>query len=263
VLIERLWPEQNRLRNYQYLVACGETGDALAIDPLDAPLLLAAARRRGWQIRQILNTHHHRDHTAGNAELAAATGARILAHEGAAATIGGVDVGLAAGASLRVGRSIEFECLDTPGHTLSHLCLFAHAEEPVLFSGDTLFNAGVGNCHGGSPDALFDSFANRLARLPDATRVMPGHDYLLNNLAFTLDREPSNPVARSLMGELAGRDALAMPVTTLAEEKTFNTFLRLRNPEIVAGLRERFPTLPAEPSPREVFLALRELRNGW
>jgi hydroxyacylglutathione hydrolase len=263
VLIERLWPVQNRLRNYQYLVACEETGEALAIDPLDAPLLLDAARRRGWRVTSILNTHHHRDHTAGNAELKAATGARIHAHVGAAATIGDVDVGLEPGASLRVGRSVEFECLDTPGHTMSHLCLFAHAEQPTLFSGDTLFNAGVGNCHGGAPEALYDTFARRLWRLPDATRVMPGHDYLLNNLGFTLDREPSNATARGLVEALSGRDALDMPVTTLGEEKTFNTFFRLRSPELVARLRERFPDLPASPAERDVFLRLRELRNAW
>jgi hydroxyacylglutathione hydrolase len=54
-----------------------------------------------------------------------------------------------------------------------------------------------------------------------------------------------------------------MPVTTLGEEKLFNTFLRLQNPVIIAGLREQFPDLPEKPSPREVFVALRALRNKW
>ena len=55
----------------------------------------------------------------------------------------GVDRGVAAGDVIRVGRHIELQCLDTPGHTLCHICLFAHADEPALFSGDTLFNAGL------------------------------------------------------------------------------------------------------------------------
>ena len=76
---------------------------------------------------------------------------------------------------------------------MTHICLFAHADTPALFSGDTLFNAGAGNCQGGGdPDALYTTFATQLAKLPDATRLYAGHDYLQNNLGFTLDREPGN-----------------------------------------------------------------------
>ena len=62
---------------------------------------------------------------------------------------------------------------------------------------------------------------------------------------------------------LADRLAADMPVTTLAEEKRFNAFFRLQNPEIIAGLREKFPELPENPTPREVFVHLRLLRNKW
>src|SRR5262245_22504574 len=129
--------------------------------------MLETARRHGWRITQILNTHHHDDHTAGNAAIRAATGAKVLAHAKAASIIGDVDVGLADGDAIRVGRGIELECMDTPGHTMSHMCLLAHADSPALFSGDTLFNAGAGNCHqGGDPVVLYETFATRLARLP-------------------------------------------------------------------------------------------------
>lgn len=262
--IERVWPD-TRLRNYHYLVVCKETGEALAIDPFDAGLMLATAKKHGWQITQVLNTHHHHDHVAGNDALRDATGARVLAHAGATPLISSrVDVGLGAGDVIRVGRSIELQCLDTPGHTMSHLCLFAHADQPALFCGDTLFNAGAGNCHnGGDPVALYETFATQLAKLPDATRVYAGHDYLANNLAFTLSREPSNAEARALGDKVAGIAPLQMPVTTLAEEKHINTFFRLGNPQVIAGLREHFPDLPEQPAPREVFVALRALRNKW
>jgi hydroxyacylglutathione hydrolase len=260
--VERLWPD-TQLRNYHYLVVCEDTGEALAVDPFDWQLMFSTARTRGWQITQILNTHHHKDHTAGNEPLRQATGAKILAHAAAASVIGGIDRGLTHGDVVRVGRS-ELECLDTPGHTMSHVCLFAHADQPALFSGDTLFNAGAGNCHqGGDPGALYETFVNRLSGLPDTTLIYAGHDYLLNNLGFTLDREPSNSSAAELHASLQNRAALAMPVTTLADEKNFNTFFRLHNPEIIARLRERFAALSATPSPREVFVALRELRNKW
>jgi hydroxyacylglutathione hydrolase len=263
VHVERIWPD-TRLRNYHYLVVCKETGEALAVDPWDANLVLATARGHGWTIRQILNTHHHHDHIDGNEAVRAATGARVLAHAGAASLIGAVDQGLNDGDVIRVGRSVELECLDTPGHTMSHVCLLAHGDRPALFSGDTLFNAGAGNCHnGGDPVMLYETFASRLAGLPDHTEVHAGHDYMMNNVGFTLDREPGNQIAQELRATLANRLAMEMPITTLGEEKRFNTFFRLQNREIIAGLREQFPELPENPSPQEVFVRLRALRNKW
>ena len=151
--VDRTHWSGNSYRNFHYLIASAETGEALAIDPLEWRLCLDKARARGWQITQILNTHEHRDHTGGNAGLLKATGAKLLAHAAAAQRIGGVDRGLAKGDVIRIGRDVELECLDTPGHTLAHVCLFAHAAQPALFCGDTLFNAGAGNCHNGGDPA--------------------------------------------------------------------------------------------------------------
>jgi hydroxyacylglutathione hydrolase len=147
---------------------------------------------------------------------------------------------------------------------MAHVCLFSHGEEPALFCGDTLFNAGVGNCHnGGDPEVLYDTFAKQIARLPDATRVYPGHEYLGRNLEFTLDREPDNKAAAAWLSSSKGQNAAEAPVTTLGEEKDFNTFLRLESPGVIARLRERFPEIGERPSPRTVFLKLRQLRNSW
>ncbi|MBK6866258.1 MAG: hydroxyacylglutathione hydrolase [Ideonella sp.] len=263
MIVERIWTG-NAYRNFNYLIACPDSGEALAIDPLDHVKCLAAARANGWQITQVFNTHEHADHTGGNAAIIAATGAKLIAHERAGARIAGVDRGVGAGDVIKVGRRVELECLDTPGHTMCHICLCAHGDRPALFCGDTLFNAGAGNCHnGGDPQALYATFAGQLARLPDATRIYPGHDYIANNLAFTLDREPGNSAAQALLERIQDQDPAQALVTTLADEKEINTFMRLTNPAVIEHLRERFADLPANPDPQTVFVKLRELRNRW
>jgi hydroxyacylglutathione hydrolase len=194
----------------------------------------------------------------------AATRARVLAHAGAASRIGGVDRGLIAGDIIRIGRTVQLRCLDTPGHTLTHICALADAEEPALFSGDTLFNAGVGNCHnGGEPGLLYETFAGQISQLADATRVYPGHEYLARNLEFTLDREPGNAAAARLLASVLESDPANAIITTLGVERRINSFLRLREPEIIARLRASFPDLGEHPDARAVFLALRKLRNSW
>ena len=155
---------------------------------------------KGWTITQILNTHHHRDHTGGNDQVIAATHAKLLAHANAKDQIEGIDRGLKAGDVIKVGRTVELECLDTPGHTMSHICVRSRGDVDALFCGDTLFNAGAGNCHnGGHPNELYNTFAAQLAKLPDTTLVYPGHDYIANNLRFTLDREPDNAKAKAML----------------------------------------------------------------
>jgi len=76
VIVKQIWTG-NAYRNFNYLIACSETGEALAIDPLDHEKCLKAAKDEGWTITQILNTHEHRDHTGGNDAMVKQTGARI------------------------------------------------------------------------------------------------------------------------------------------------------------------------------------------
>ncbi len=263
MIVEQIWTA-NAWRNFNYLIACPETGEALAVDPLDHVRCLGLAKDKGWTITQIINTHEHGDHTGGNQAMVAATGARLLAHHQAGDRIAGVDVGLQAGDVLTVGRTVEIDILDTPGHTLSHVCLLTRTDAPALFCGDTLFNAGAGNCHnGGHPKALYLTFTSQLAKLPDNTRIYPGHDYMLNNLQFTLAREPGNKRAQELLAALEAHDPDNALITSMALERAVNTFFRLDNQEVIDGLHQEFPDLPANPDEKTVFLKLRELRNKW
>ena len=263
MIVKQIWTA-NSYRNFNYLIACSETGEALAVDPLDHEKCLQAAVREGWSITQILNTHEHRDHTGGNEALAQKTGAKILAHKNAKDSIPNMARGLSAGDVIKVGKTVELEALDTPGHTMCHICLRSHTDKPALFCGDTLFNAGAGNCHnGGHPNELYKTFAEQLNKLPENTQIYPGHDYIENNLRFTLNREPDNAAAQAMLAKLAGQDPNAAYVSTLKIEREINTFFRLTSPSVIAKLRESFPDLPDHPDPKTVFVKLRELRNKW
>jgi hydroxyacylglutathione hydrolase len=263
MLTEQIWTA-NAYRNFNYLIACGQTGEALAIDPLDHEKCLATAKAKGWTITQILNTHEHGDHTGGNQAMVAATKAKVLAHRNAKDKIPGMDRGLRAGDVVSIGKTVELECLDTPGHTMAHICLLAHGDTPALFCGDTLFNAGAGNCHnGGHPTELYNTFVGQIEKLPGETLIYPGHDYIARNLGFTLDREPDNAKAKAMLPAMEAQDPAKALVTTLALEKEINTFLRLTSRSVMQRLREAFHDLPEDPDPKTVFLKLRELRNEW
>ena len=262
MIVEQIWTG-NAYRNYNYLIACPHTGEAIAIDPLESQMCFDKAKEKGWNITKILNTHEHGDHTGGNISLVKLTGAEVMAHEGASLNIPGMTKGLKEGDVLKIGKEVELEILDTPGHTMTHICLLSKTDKPALFSGDTLFNAGAGNCHnGGHPEELYETFNKKFSNLPDTTLIYPGHDYLKNNLEFTLDREPNNKQALKLLNSIKNSEAGSV-ITNLKMENDINTFFRLSNNTIIDRLREDFPELSSNPSQKEVFLLLRKLRNKW
>ena len=250
----------NDLRNFTYVIAL-DNGDALVLDPWDADASAEAVTSAGLSLKAVINTHEHWDHTRGNEALVAEFGCEVWAHENGQGKIPGLTRVLTAGESIALSDTEALRVLDTPGHTYAHLCFLITREgEPqAVFTGDTLFNAGVGNCHnGGSPEALYETIAQQFHTLPDHVAIYPGHDYLANNLAFTLSLEPSNTTAKTWLDRVKDVDPGVSPVvTTIGDERSFNTFFRLDNAEIKSTLEM------AEASERDVFLALRARRNSW
>ncbi len=266
MLVEQI-PVNNSLRNYMYLIACPETLEAVAIDPLDHALCLKRAQELGWSIRGVINTHEHFDHIGGNEQVIAATGATLYAHHQATDKIPNVDVALKAGDKVQVGSSVALISLDTPGHTFCHTCLIFEGSDnqpPALFCGDTLFNAGVGNCHnGGNPQAMYQTFVEQIFVLADETQIYPGHDYIVNNLEFTLDREPDNAAAQSLLSAMQQWSSEKHFISNIAMEKAVNAFFRLESDTVISVLQNQFSDLGESPSKEQVFLKLRQLRNSW
>lgn len=260
MIIKRMYMN-NPLRNYNYFIVCEKTSEALLIDPFDASICLNIAQQNQWSITKVINTHEHLDHTQGNQAVIESSGAELFAHYNGQGKIDGVNHWLKAGDKLTVGHTIEFEVLDTPGHTFAHLCLFKQAPEPMLICGDTLFNAGAGNCFSGDAEKLYHSFSTQLYLLPDDTKVYPGHDYIENNLEFSLNREPDNTFTKDLLKEVRNTPPETQIVTTLAMEKQMNPFFRLQNAQIQALLTIEFPEMSQ--SEKDIFVHLRKLRDHW
>lgn len=248
--------------NFFWLVT--DADDALLVDPIDATVAIDAVRREAPSRVRILTTHGHPDHAGGNAEVAAALDARVLAPADAIHWPVPHDRGLRHGDSITLGAS-AFDVHHAPGHTDDHIVLHAPG---ILISGDVFFVAGAGNCrNGGDPGELYRTFHQRLAHLPDETRFHPGHDYASRNLAFCLHVEPDNGTAAALRERIADHARSDGPVlTTLGEERAYNPFHRVHDEVLQRRLRERFPEAvdhevqdPAE----QAFRALRHLRDSF
>ncbi len=242
--------------NYVYLLAEGE--DAALVDPGDAETALALARAYGLRPRFILHTHGHADHTGGTADVRRELGARVYGHAADGSWFE-PDVNLGAGRELALGE-LRLRIHPSPGHTPGSVL---YEWQGRLLTGDTVFWGGCGNCkHGGDPKRLADTFLGPIAALDGTLEVHPGHDYAEQNLPFALDLEPNNRAAATQLAAARARhDADEEPqATTLAQERASNPFLRTAAREVREALAKKGI---AASSPREVFLALRRLKDAW
>jgi hydroxyacylglutathione hydrolase len=221
--------------NYVWLAHEPGSGETAVIDPAVAVPVLDAAAARGWSITQIWNTHWHPDHTGGNAEIKAATGCIITGPVAEAARIATLDRTVGEGDRVRLGP-IEAEVIEVPAHTAGHIAYYLPSEQ-VAFVGDTLFAMGCGRLFEGTAEQMFANM-QRLAALPDETRVYCAHEYTLSNGRYALSAEPDNQAiaARLAVVEAARERGEATVPTTIGLERATNPFMRARD---AAQLAER------------------------
>lgn len=209
------------------------------IDPWDGEFLLDWAASEKIKLTGVLNTHAHHDHIRGNEALQKAGVPLLKSHP-------------------------HFSAQAVPGHTMDHVA-FQLLDGPHFFPGDTLFQAGVGNCkNGGDPGALYHTVQELERLLTDDIHIHVGHDYLAKNLSFAAHVEPHNAAVKKRLTELDGRMSYELPAHTWGEERRLNPFLRLHSPELRQRLHELVPDLATGVTSDEMlFRALRGLRDHF
>ncbi len=178
------------MQNFTYIVEDEDTDQAIIIDPSwDLMELELVIKRNNLKIKYIINTHHHFDHTLGNAGMINSTGAKVIQHEYSELNY---DISVRDGDIIEFGGS-SLKVLHTPGHSRDSICLIG---DGIIFSGDTLF---VGNCGrvdlpGGSSRELYHSLFDIIYFLDDSLVIYPGHNYGSSPTSTIGKEKASNPI---------------------------------------------------------------------
>jgi hydroxyacylglutathione hydrolase len=246
--------------NYLWLLQEPRTKRCAVVDPGDAqPVLTWLAAHPGWQLSDILITHHHPDHVGGVVQLKAQCGARV--HGPANENIPGRDNALADGDCIEV-LGLSLQVFAVPGHTLGHIAYYHAAEQPLLFSGDTLFAGGCGRLFEGTAAQMQHSL-QRLAQLPGNTLIYCTHEYTLSNLQFAQAVEPLNAqIAQRLAHviSLRAQGSITLP-SNMALELATNPFLRAHKPCVKEKIDQRDNC--QHTSVEAVFASLRAWKNQF
>jgi hydroxyacylglutathione hydrolase len=234
-----------RLAHASYLVGCGETGDALVLDPArDITPYLQTAQEQGLSIRFVAETHIHADFVSGSRQLASLTDAQIIV-----SGEGGLDwqYRLPQGDNVRIVThgdtilvgNVVLEVLHTPGHTPEHIAYLLTDTKTTLrpigiFTGDCLFVGDMGR-----PD-LLDNIANQRQASELGARLQ-----FRNVQTFRTMPDYLQIWAAHGAGSACGKALGAIPSTTLGYEKLVNPAFQIANEdEFVAWLLDGQPDIP-------------------
>ncbi len=165
--------EVGNMQNFTYILEDEDTDAAIVVDPSwDIEEIQEVIEKNNLEVKYIVNTHHHFDHTIGNEALVKITGAKIIQHNASALKN---DMTVSDGDKIKFGNS-ELTVFHTPGHSKDSICLVGDGK---IFSGDTLF---VGNCGrvdlpGGSAKELYHSLFDIICKMDEKLDLYPGHNY--------------------------------------------------------------------------------------
>lgn len=228
---------------------------ALIVDPGDATVVQQYLQQQQLELAVILITHHHPDHTGGIQELKQRwPDVMVYAPALEQQKIPYADIWLKDNDLVDlVDFNLTFQVMQLPGHTLGHI---AYYSAPVLFCGDTLFNAGCGRLFEGTAAQMWQSLS-RILTLPDQTLVYATHEYTLANLEFARWADPDNTELMNYQHWCQQQREMQQPTlpTPLAVQRQINPFLRAEN----VGLQHRWQQHNAV----DLFTALRSAKDRF
>ena len=224
-----------RTDNYAFLLHNADTGQTAVVDAPEVPAIEAALKTRGWELSDILITHHHDDHIAGVDALRARFGARVIGAAADAYRLPKLDLALTEGEVVVVcGEAASV--IDVSGHTLGHIA-FYFAASHAAFTADSLMALGCGRLSEGTAALMWASM-QKLRALPADTLICSGHEYTANNARFAMTIEPGNPdlVARVAAITAARAQGRFTVPSLLALEQQTNPYLRADVPALAAAI---------------------------
>ena len=176
---------------YTYLLAPGEGGEALIIDPVleQVDRYLQLLEELDLKLAKAIDTHVHADHISAIGALRDKTSCVTMM--GRQSSVDVVSMRIDDGDRIEI-EGIALDAIYTPGHTDDSYCF---AMKDQVFTGDTLLIRGTGRTdfQNGDPRAAYDSLFNKLLTLPDETLVYPGHDYKGDTVSTIGEEKAFNP----------------------------------------------------------------------
>jgi hydroxyacylglutathione hydrolase len=220
-----------------YVIVLQRGRRAAVVDPAVAEPVARALEERHLELEAILHTHHHSDHIGGTPGLLRRwPGAAVIAAAADRERIPLQTRGVAGGDRLEVLHE-PVEVLDVPGHTRAHIAFWL-PRSGHLCCGDTLFVGGCGRLFEGTPEQMHASL-QRLAALPDATRVWCAHEYTEANLRWAAAEAPEDAAIEARLEEVVGLRRRGLPTvpSTIASERATNLFVQAHNGTELGRLR--------------------------
>jgi len=240
--------------NYAFLIHNEATGETALVDVPDAAPIQAELDSRGWQLSDVILTHHHWDHIDGLPDLN--TNARVIGAKADAHRLPPLDHAVSEGETFTLCGE-DAQVFDVSGHTNNHIALYLPASG-MAFTADSLMAMGCGRLFEGTPAQMWDSL-QKLRALPPETIICSGHEYTLNNARFAATLEAENTRLNSRIDELetarlAGR---ATVPSLLSDEIATNPFLRADDPVMKNALNM------SEHSDLAVFAEIRSRKDHF
>ena len=242
--------------NYIWLISTNE--GSIIVDPGESKEIIKGINENKIDLKGILITHHHFDHTNGLQDLLNIDDFDVF---GPVNNINGINKKVVEPDKFSI-IGLDFEVIDLPGHTLDHIGFYSFNNgNPILFCGDTLFAAGCGRVFEGTYKQMFEAL-KKISKLPKNTKVYCGHEYTLSNIKFALEVDPNNIIIQDEyrhVKELIKSDIPSLP-TTIEKELEINPFLRCNNLDIQKNIIEKFNVGNSE---FEIFTAIRKWKDNF